>query len=503
MAPSKKVKYFILVTIMPILSIMVIFSYAFIHIQNEISTLSSKITALSIIKNIEEAIFDIQRTRGLSCIEMPSQKSTEKAQLFRKNLLSNLGSLRKKLVLLKQDSALKTELSEFLSFAEKNILQDLNFEQYTDFINKFMLFSHRISYSFKLPLESKLNDHILANNIVYILPEIIEHNAQIRAFASSLSNKDFLGNQEKTILTQMEKIKEKLNKLENNLVLLYKSSQYSEIRGHHKKMIKAQNDITSYTKNELFDDNISQEPNDIFEHMTKNIDFIIELYNSHISYLNKSLKENKKLSVYILIAGFLSMLFVIYVNILLFYKNRKFVDTIEELTITDSMTGLYNRRHFDEVFENNLKIQQRTNQTLVFIILDIDFFKEYNDTYGHQAGDIAIETVSKKLKSHLRRAGDMAFRLGGEEFGLLCIGMSESEAVSFANTIREAIENEKLEHKKNKVCKYLTVSMGVCVIRSDVIHSTSEAYKCADKALYKAKDDGRNKVVVYDTQVFS
>ena len=167
------------------------------------------------------------------------------------------------------------------------------------------------------------------------------------------------------------------------------------------------------------------------------------------------------------------------------------------------MTGLYNRRHFDEVFENNLKIQQRTKQTMVFIILDIDFFKEYNDTYGHQEGDVAIETVSNKLKSHLRRAGDMAFRLGGEEFGLLCIGMSESEAVSYANTIREAVENEKLEHKKNKASKYLTVSMGVCVIKSDVMHSTREVYKCADKALYKAKDEGRNKVVFFDTQFFS
>jgi diguanylate cyclase (GGDEF)-like protein len=135
----------------------------------------------------------------------------------------------------------------------------------------------------------------------------------------------------------------------------------------------------------------------------------------------------------------------------------------------------------------------------MFIILDIDFFKLYNDTYGHQAGDFAIKTVAKNLKSSLKRAGDMAFRLGGEEFGILCIGMNSSEALSFANSIREKVESEKIEHIKNSASKYLTISMGLVIIEPDFINNVSDLYKHADEALYKAKESGRNQVVVYDS----
>ncbi|MCW8895822.1 MAG: GGDEF domain-containing protein [Sulfurimonas sp.] len=492
----KKLKYLILITIMPALSIIFIFSYAFIHVQEDIDVHSSKIEALGIIKEVGNIIFDVQKTRGFACLEKPNEKSIKKLQTSRENIVKNLTLLREKLVLIKDD-ALKNELSEFLYSVEDEFLENMDFKQLTQIIYKFMFFSHRISYSFELPLKSNLNDYLLTNNIIYLLPEIIEHNGQIRAIASNINDSNFTQNQKKTVLTQIDKIEEKLNKLEENLFLLYKSPNHVEIKKNHKKMIEAQNNITNYAKSWLLDNNITVESNEAFELMTKNIEAIIELYNSNLVFLNKSLKENRKYSTYILFGGFMSMLFVIYVNILFYYKNRKYVDKIEELTITDSMSGLYNRRHFDEVFENSLKVQQRTKQTLVLIMLDIDFFKTYNDTYGHQAGDIAITKVTKNLKNALKRAGDMAFRLGGEEFGVLCGGMSESEALDFANKIRENIENEKIEHSESEVSKYVTVSMGIIVVQPNIMNTPNEIYKCADKALYKAKEEGRNRVVVY------
>ena len=216
-----------------------------------------------------------------------------------------------------------------------------------------------------------------------------------------------------------------------------------------------------------------------------------------IKIFKERVEKSKQLSIYIVLAGLASIFFIIYIN-MAYYKNKKFIDKIEELTITDAMTSLYNRRYFDETFDISLKIQQRTKQTLVFIIMDIDFFKKYNDTYGHQAGDAAIKIVAKNLKNSLNRANDMAFRLGGEEFGVLCTGLDAFQAFDFANSIRKKIENEKVEHKKNNASKYLTVSMGLIVVGPSNIN---DIYKCADKALYKAKENGRNQVVIYNENI--
>lgn len=296
-------------------------------------------------------------------------------------------------------------------------------------------------------------------------------------------------------MLHIDKIEDKIKKLEENIFLLHVDENHNVIKKNYKKMTQAQKNITNYAKNVVSNNDTSVEANKAFELITKNIEIIMELYTLNLNFLEKSLKENKQLSTYILFAGLLSILFVIYINILFYNKNKKFVNKIEELTITDDMSGLYNRRHFYEVFENSLKIQQRTKQTLVFLMLDIDFFKSYNDTYGHQAGDLAIKSVAKNLKNVSKRAGDMAFRLGGEEFGILCWGMNESEALDFANKIRENIENEKIEHKENKVSDYLTVSMGVKVIMPNIMNTTNEIYKYTDEILYKAKKDGRNMVI--------
>lgn len=166
------------------------------------------------------------------------------------------------------------------------------------------------------------------------------------------------------------------------------------------------------------------------------------------------------------------------------------------------MTSLYNRRYFDEIFDNFLKIQQRTKQIAVFIILDIDYFKQYNDTYGHLAGDEAIKMVAKHLKNSLKRAGDMVFRLGGEEFGILYTEQSRSQALSFAESIRKKIEDEKIEHNQSYISEYLSVSIGVIIIEPEVANNITDIYRYADKALYRAKEDGRNRVVIYGAKVF-
>ena len=169
--------------------------------------------------------------------------------------------------------------------------------------------------------------------------------------------------------------------------------------------------------------------------------------------------------------------------------------TIEILSITDSLTKLYNRRHFNVTFENEISRIKRDGKYLSFLMMDIDHFKLYNDTYGHQKGDHVLEKVGEVLNIHTKRASDFAFRLGGEEFGILFSGLNESDALHFAQTVIKSIEDLKIEHCKNSASKYVTASAGLIVSKSEMLRNSKEIYLLTDDLLYKAKQEGRNRVI--------
>ncbi|MFA5235122.1 MAG: GGDEF domain-containing protein [Sulfurimonas sp.] len=400
---------------------------------------------------------------------------------------------------------LKDELIEFISFVENSSLELLNFEQITQIVSRFMLFSNSIAYEDMLLIEPDLVLFTLMNNVVFLLPELIEYNGHIRAASSSAKDGSYTIEQKIHMAIELEKIQENLGKLDYNMGLLKKISQNSHFEAGYEKMLRAQKNIIDFTQIELLkEDSSAIEADDIYLRITECIGYIIDLHGANLNTLRNNiedkLEDNTRTSIYILMGAIGLILFIIAVNMVFYLKNREFIEKIEELTITDGMSGLYNRRYFDKVFEDSLRVQQRTKQLLVFIMLDIDFFKQYNDTYGHQAGDEAIKIVSKHLKLSLKRASDKAFRLGGEEFGILSVSMNESEVLAFANSIRTNIENEKIEHKKSKASKYLTISMGVIIVKAGHIESVNHMYKCADRALYEAKENGRNQVALYDAE---
>lgn len=169
---------------------------------------------------------------------------------------------------------------------------------------------------------------------------------------------------------------------------------------------------------------------------------------------------------------------------------------IEELSVRDSLTGLHNRRYFDEKFEEMLKFAKREKRRMVFGMMDVDYFKKYNDTYGHQLGDEALKSVAGVLKNIMKRPGDGTFRLGGEEFGILFFSDDDQHALDFADSIRESIEALHITHVNNSASAYVTMSIGLCIIDPEGESDHDELYKRADEALYRAKEGGRNRVSV-------
>jgi len=176
-------------------------------------------------------------------------------------------------------------------------------------------------------------------------------------------------------------------------------------------------------------------------------------------------------------------------------KLEKYVNQIEEIAITDELTELYNRRYFNEVFPKEIQRAVRGRQAISFLMIDADYFKLYNDNYGHQKGDEALAAIGKVLKCSCKRASDIPVRLGGEEFGLIFSNSDAQQAAAFAEAIRNSVEYLKIEHAFNKATGHISVSCGlVTIINQTQKTDMDELYKIADKALYSAKKNGRNQV---------
>lgn len=168
---------------------------------------------------------------------------------------------------------------------------------------------------------------------------------------------------------------------------------------------------------------------------------------------------------------------------------------LEQASYTDSLTALFNRRYFNVVYEREFKRSLRSNTPFVFMMLDIDFFKQYNDTYGHLQGDLALQAVAKVLKTTLQRPGDYPFRLGGEEFGVILTDTDCKNARIMGEKIRASIEHLKIEHKGSKILPTLSVSIGgICIVPTTSMGDEALIH-AADTNLYAAKERGRNQVV--------
>ena len=167
---------------------------------------------------------------------------------------------------------------------------------------------------------------------------------------------------------------------------------------------------------------------------------------------------------------------------------------IERLSLTDVLTGLHNRRSFNETLDIELSRAMRDKKMLGFAMLDIDYFKQYNDHYGHQKGDEVLRAIGQTLKQTLGRSSDFCYRLGGEEFGVIFSNLSATESLNFTEIIRKSIENLAIEHLWGCEGNVVTASFGLLSITPAPGITVDTIYQKADQALYQAKEGGRNRV---------
>ena len=162
----------------------------------------------------------------------------------------------------------------------------------------------------------------------------------------------------------------------------------------------------------------------------------------------------------------------------------------------DGLTGLYNRRAFDTYMERIWRQSRREGSQLTVMLIDIDHFKKYNDLYGHQAGDDALKQVAGVIANGVQRPLDLAARYGGEEFALVLYGPATDYVLDLPDRLRRRVLELGAVHEGATHTKFLTVSIGAAIVSADSSRSLAGAIQMADEALYQAKEDGRNRVVV-------
>ena len=173
-------------------------------------------------------------------------------------------------------------------------------------------------------------------------------------------------------------------------------------------------------------------------------------------------------------------------------------DLLENLASVDGLTGISNRRKFDLTIEKEWNRACRDRNCLSLILMDIDFFKKYNDHYGHAMGDTCIKKVAKTISQSLNRAMDFVARYGGEEFAAILPNTELTGAVNTADIIRQAVDDLGIPHAKSQTAAWVTLSLGAASMHPPKDGDPISLVKLADKALYRAKETGRNRVEAMD-----
>lgn len=270
----------------------------------------------------------------------------------------------------------------------------------------------------------------------------------------------------------------------------------SDLAGKIVDISQAYLNFTGYTREEIIGKNHS-----VFRHEGAHPEIIKNLWETILADKEWSgkLKNNKYSGEEYWINSNISPLYDInhkkigYTAIVEDITNTK---RLEALSITDALTEIHNRRYFDYTLKREFKSSIWRREKFGLLIIDVDFFKDYNDFYGHVKGDKVLKMVASEIKKYISSSVDDVFRIGGEEFAVIISDATDEEVDSIALDIVKNVELLEIKHEKSSVSKFITISIGAVNIDGSKNTITNEdLYNLADNNLYRAKESGRNRVV--------
>ncbi len=473
----KKYIYLIINLVLLISGIIIVHTYAYNYVEKEVVQLEQKNSALDKMKNIYAIITNLQKIRGLHNINSKEAKLVDTINKLKKQNYTLASQIHNQKIL----AILKKHPNEATA----------DFKTYTYDIEALLLLYKLTAYNAHLTLNSDIKEYLLSKTITNTLPYITEYFARIRGLASSVSKHKLDKDIKIKIKNQLYMIEELLK---NTQEMQYFNNSYftNELLASQQKEIK-------FIRNKLLNTDIIQSDGfEIFNTITKNINFLNKFYYKNMQelslYYQNTIKQKNFIKSLIILICILSIVIVLSLNLFYFRKIQQYIQKIEHLNIIDPMTQLYNRRFLENFIDKFINQVQRQSEFFTVLMLDIDFFKKVNDTYGHDIGDKVIIAIAEVLQTNIRKS-DLAIRYGGEEFMVLLHYADTKVAYTIAKKFQDAIEAIEF-HGNNGEIFHKTLSIGI----AEFPKNTDNIWNCiklADEALYTAKTTGRNKTVIY------
>ena len=504
------IRRYLLATIFPIIFLALSLS-AFLYDQSRVYTLTgAEIAGVKMIKLLYGSLTDLQKIRGYSQISLWEEHDEVKQHLekletqflerfHRRDWLWGI----KKFHLTPESNHLETEARILFLAASEQAHERQLFSQYSTLITEILQLMQLTADHSNLILDPELDTYYLIDVLDKQIPYLAEAIGRVRGMGSGLLAKKEISNEEIERLRNFQAaIQTRIESIENAQDVIIKTS--SSFKDTLNLLPENFASVVSPLVNDYFflkeKNNYSEmSPESFFQQATKAIDILSTPYQSGILILTSKLETRQTRR---LLQGGLFFFSATIAIVLLLYFNRAFYlydqqlhEEMELLSVTDQLTGLYNRRHFYTVFPKELRSTLRNGKQLYLGLLDADNFKRYNDTYGHPAGDRVLENLASTMKAVLRRAGDYCFRVGGEEFCFLFSETNTDNAKKIADRIRSAIEEIAIEHQGNRPYWVVTVSIGLVKIPENPDCVLEQVMPMVDEALYKAKEEGRNQCI--------
>lgn len=462
-----------------------------------VESINSKLEALSIArsKNIKSKIAIISTDIGIHYL---NSGNYEEAVTYLSRILSYKIEDESKLPIIKSYALTNLiecyiKLEDYDNVKENIKLLEENIENISIENNKDDFIS--ILYINKADLQTELSNPLAAINILNRCKSIYDKkgninfpNIDVKLYEEYGDAYYKLGNFKSAL-----EYHKKCEKLALERELYYLEELYNEkIYLDYKAMYDHENTILYLEKNIKLKNKMSKDESKQYSQYLIN-KFESEVNLRKIDSLRKSRDKILSLLIVIVFGTIIITIFLYYIH----NKNKEIQrlnKLFKDLSVTDSLTKVYNRRALDEFLCENWSLYKKTNMPISFIMIDLDFFKSYNDNYGHIKGDKVLEQLSFILKQSCRKT-DFLARYGGEEFIIIMINTDKKDAINLANRIKDNIYNANIIHEYSEVSDRVTVSMGITTAYIGTNKNYSEYIQIADDALYEAKSKGKNTYV--------
>ncbi|EJF06963.1 PAS domain S-box/diguanylate cyclase (GGDEF) domain-containing protein [Thiovulum sp. ES] len=440
---------------------------------------------------------------------------SRKKERFQKNYLDAIFHTQENIIVITEGTKISDGNQPFLRFFGFSSIEE--FREKHDCICEFMEKIDHREYIYKNKFGNNWIDTVRQNPEIDWKTEIIREERRhvfsikvtymdfdnrkrsIVSFADSTSMIEHQENLESEIEKRIGEITIQKNQLEQYKKLVDENviTSSTDTRGYITEVSKAFEKISGYSKEELIGTNHNivrhpDVPKDVYSDMWKTIESG-KVWKGEIKNLDSNGEDYwVAASVYPKFDTKDKEKIIGYTAIRQDITDQK---KVEELSIRDSLTGLYNRRYFEEIFASEIEKATLNLQSFAFLIADVDNFKKYNDNYGHQNGDEVLRNVASVFENSFRCSNCYTFRLGGEEFGVILRGFSKVQLSKLVEQARQNLVNRDIEHKYNEKFGKITSSFGLAFreIMTDEL-SGIEIYRIADQGLYLAKSSGRNRV---------